>query len=88
MYLAGLGILVSTVLASRANAGADMIIDNSAQAPPPPAYSYAPPPPVYYVPPPPPIVVYPTVGFYRPVRAFGYHRWYAHRGYRGGHRWR
>lgn len=66
-------------------AGTDMVIDNSAQAPPP-AYGYAPPPPpaVYYIPPPVRVAVYPTYRYYaRPVRVFGYgrvhrsHRYYA-----------
>jgi hypothetical protein len=58
-------------------AGTDMVIDNSSQAPPP-AYSYAAPPcPVYYVPPPVRVVVYPTYRYYaRPVRVFGYGRFY------------
>jgi hypothetical protein len=70
-----------------ANAGTEMVIDNSAQTP---AYTYAPPPPpVYYIPPPPPtVVVYPRIAYYRPVRAFGYHRWYPRHGYRGEHYWR
>ena len=69
--------------APHSNADSDMIIDNSAQAPPPPSYRYAPPPPVYYAPPPVQIVVAPAYGYYaRPVRVFGYHRVYAHRGFR------
>jgi hypothetical protein len=66
--------------APRSNAGDEMIIDNSAQAPPP-AYSYAPPPPVVYVQPPPvQVVVYPTYRNYaRPVRVYGYDRIYVRR---------
>ena len=81
---AALTVLASTLaFASLANAGADMVIDNSAQAPaPPPVYAYAPPPPVYYVPPP-PVVVYPRVAFYRPLPAFGYHHCDRHHGSRG-----
>ena len=76
---AALTVLASTLaFASRANAGADMVIDNSAQAPAPP--------PVYYVPPP-PVVVYPRVAFYRPLPAFGYHHCDRHHGYRGRY-WR
>jgi hypothetical protein len=68
----------------RSNAGTDMIIDNSAQAPPP-VYHYAPPPlPVYYAPPPVSVVVYPTYPTYayyaRPVRVFGYQRFHGHGG--------
>ena len=63
--------------ASRSNAGSDMVIDNSAQAPPPQVYNYAPPPPpVYYAPPPIAVVVRPAYAYYsRPVRVFGFHRW-------------
>ncbi|MGI9114392.1 MAG: hypothetical protein DLM52_08295 [Chthoniobacterales bacterium] len=59
--------------APRSNAGTEMVIDNSAQAP---AYSYAPPPPpVYYAPPPVRVVVYPAVRYYvAPVRVYAYHR--------------
>jgi hypothetical protein len=70
--------------AARSNAGTEVIIDNSAQAPPP-AYNYAPPPPptvVYYAPPPVPVVVYPSYNYYvRPVRVYGYHRVYGRRAY-------
>ncbi len=58
-------------LAPRSNAGTEMIIDNSAQAPAP-TYNYAPPPPpvrVYYAPPP-PVVVYPAYGYSVPVRVY------------------
>jgi len=69
-----------------ANAGTEVITDNSAQAP---VYNYAPPPrPVYYVPPPPPVYVYPAFGYYRPLRVYGYHRGYAHHGYHNGRHWR
>ena len=70
----------------QSKAGTDMIIDNSAQAPPP-RYNYVPPPPVvYYAPPPVRVVVAPTYGYYaRPARVFGYHRVYGHRRY--WHRW-
>ena len=65
--------LAATALAfaPQANAGTDMIIDNSAQAPPP-QYNYAPPPRIVYYAPPPPVVVYaPAV----PIRrAYAYHR--------------
>ena len=70
----------SLISASRSHAGTDMVIDNSAQAPPP-TY-YAPPPPrvVYYAPPPVRVIVQPTYAYYaRPVRVFGYHRAYGHR---------
>jgi len=73
---------MSFVLAPQSNAGTDMIIDNSAQAPPPPVYQYTPPPPVvYYAPPPVRVVVAPTYYYARPVRVSGYHRVYGHRGY-------
>jgi hypothetical protein len=53
--------------APRSNAGTEMIIDNSAQAPPP----------VYYAPPPVRVVVYPAVRYYVPlVRVYGYQRFY------------
>jgi hypothetical protein len=63
--------------ASRSSAGSDMVIDTSAQAPPPQVYNYAPPPPpVYYAPPPVAVVVRPAYGYYsHPVRAFGFHHW-------------
>ena len=78
------GVIALAILAfaftERSNAGTDMIIDNSAHAPPPPVYHYAPPPPVYYVPP--PVVVYPTYGYYaRPVRLFGFQRFHARHGF-------
>jgi hypothetical protein len=75
--------------APRSNAGTEMIIDNSAQAPPP-RYSYAPPPPVvYYAPPPVRVVVYPTYSYYaRPVRVYGYHRFHGRRGYCAPDYWR
>lgn len=67
---------------SPSDAGTDMIIDNSAQAPLP-KYNYAPPPPavVYYAPPPVRVVVYPTYSYCaRPVRVYGYHRFHGRRG--------
>jgi len=70
---------VAVAFVPRSNAGTDMIIDNSAQAPPPPVYSYAPPPIVYYAPPPVRVVVSPTYYYSRPIRVFGYHRAYVHR---------
>jgi hypothetical protein len=73
--------VVWTVPAS--NAGTEMIIDNSAQAPPPQQYNYAPPPPpVYYAPPPVRVVVYPVQRYYvRPVRVFAYHRSHERHGF-------
>ena len=75
--------------APRSNAGSDMIIDNSRQAPPP-RYNYAPPPPpVYYAPPPVRVVVAPAYGYYaRPGRVFGYHRTFVHRGFWHRDHWR
>jgi hypothetical protein len=76
--------------AARANAGTEMITDNSAAAP---AYNYAPAPPpvVYYAPVPVGVVVYPGYAYYgaRFRGGYGYRRVYA-RGfaYRGGRRWR
>ena len=87
--IAGAVLTVAFGSAPRSNAGTDMVIDNSAQAPPP-RYNYGPPPPVYYAPPPvvyyapPPVrvVVAPTYGYYaRPARVIGYHRAYSHRGF-------
>jgi hypothetical protein len=76
------------VLAPRSHAGSDMVIDNSAAAPPP-AYSYAPPPPpVYYAPAPVRIVAYPAFGYYAPpVRFYGYHRFHGRHLYERRH-WR
>ena len=76
-------VAFSVASAARSNAGTDMIIDNSAQAPPPRVYNYAPPPPpvIYYAPPPVRVVVAPTYYYARPVRVFGYHRAYVHRPY-------
>ncbi len=86
--LAALGF--GFALAPRSNAGTEMVIDNSAQAPAP-TYNYAPPPPpvrVYYAPPP-PIVVYPAYSYYVPVRVYGYHRGYGRHIYRPVHHyWR
>ena len=78
------------VAASRSFAGSDMIIDNSAQAPPPQTYNYAPPPPpaIYYAPPPVSVVVAPAYGYYaHPVRVYGYHRWVGRSFHRPFHRW-
>lgn len=71
-----LGLLgFSFVVVPRSSAGTDMIIDNSAQAPPPPVYNYAPPPRVYYAPPPVAVVVAPRFHYYAPgVRVIGVHR--------------
>ena len=72
--------LAATILtfATQANAGTEMITDNSAQAPPPQYYNYAPPPRVvYYAPPPPRVVVYaPAVSVHR---VYAYHRPYVRR---------
>jgi hypothetical protein len=66
----------SLAVVQKAAAGTDMIIDNSAQAPPPRVYNYAPPPPrVYYAPPPVAVVVAPAYRYYGPgVRVIGVHR--------------
>jgi hypothetical protein len=65
-------------LVARSNAGTDMIIDNSAQAPLPRQYNYAPPPPrIYYAPTPPPVavIVSPAYRYYAPgVRVCGVHQ--------------
>ena len=68
-------VAMTLTSASRCTAGTDMIIDNSAQAPPP-AYNYAPPPPVVYYVPPPRVVVYTPPPR---VRVFAYHRPYVRR---------
>ena len=75
--------------AARLSGGTEMIIDNSAQAPPP-TYNYAPPPRVvYYAPPPVRVVVYPTDSYYaRPVRVYGSHRFHGRRGYCDPGYWR
>ena len=70
-------VATGVAFAPGANAGTDMIIDNSAQAPPP-QYNYAPPPRVVYYVPPPPVVVYrPAV----PVRVYAHHRPHVRRGH-------
>jgi hypothetical protein len=73
LSLIAITLALASVLTPRANAGTDMIIDNSAQTMPPPrpVYHYARPRPVFYAPPPPVVVVYP-----RPFVRFGYHRPY------------
>jgi hypothetical protein len=75
-------------LASRTNAGTEVIEGYSGG--PPPSYNYAPPPPrpVYYAPPPPVnVVVFPTYGYYGP--RFGAHRFYGRHVYYRSHRhWR
>lgn len=88
MALAVFAFAVTSVSVS--NAGTDMIIDNSAQAPPPPAYNYAPPPPRIYYAPPAPVAVVVTPGYrcFAPgVRVYPYHSRYARRVYRPVHRW-
>jgi len=59
--------------APHSNAGTDMIIDNSAQAPPP---APLPPPPVYYAPPPAvAVAVFPARRFFvAPVRVIAFRR--------------
>ena len=65
------------VLASRTNAGTEVV---EGYGTPAPAYNYAPPPPrpIYYAPPPPVgVVVYPAYGYYAPrFRVYGGHRYY------------
>jgi hypothetical protein len=82
--------VVGFASAPQSQAGTDMVIDNSAQAPPP-AYNYAPPPPpaVYYAPPPVRVVVYPRVGYYGArFHSYGYDRRYVRRGFHRPHHWR
>ena len=68
-------VLISLFSAASAKAGTEMIIDNSAQAPPPPVYAYAPPPRVvYYVPPPVQVVVRPAYAYYARPRVIAYAR--------------
>lgn len=86
-------LLIASAFATftpRMNAGTDMVIDNSAQAPPP--VYYAPPPaPVvaYYAPPPVQVVVHPSYLYYsRPYRVYGSSRVHRHHAYwhhGGGH---
>ena len=84
-----LALGLAFVSASNSYGGSDMIIDNSAQAPPPRTYNYAPPPVVYYAPPPVRVVVAPAYGYYaRPVPVFGYHRAFVHRGFWHRDHWR
>jgi hypothetical protein len=82
-------VAFGVVTAPGSFAGSDMIIDNSAQAPPPQTYSYAPPPPVYYAPPPVSVVVAPAYRYYyaHPVRVYGYHRWIGRGFHRPFHHW-
>ena len=83
-------VLVFGVLCTaRLNAGTDMIIDNSAQAPPPPIYVTTPPPVVYYAPPPVSVVVAPTYAYrVRPARVYAYHGWHNRRIHGPIHPWR
>ena len=74
--LVSLALLAACAGIEGAQAGTEMITDNSARSfPPPRRVYYAPPPPM---PVPVPVVgVYPRRYFYRPgIRFYGYHRWH------------
>jgi hypothetical protein len=77
------------VLATRTNAGTEVVRDYSDSAA---TYNYAPPPPprpVYYAPPPPVnFVVFPAYGYYGPrYRVYGGHRFYVRRDHWRSHRY-
>jgi len=84
-------LIFSVLCTAQLNAGTDMIIDNSAQAPPPPVYVNAPPPPpvVYYAPRPATVIVAPTYAYrVRPARVYTYHGWRERRVHGPFHPWR